>query len=641
MEQAHDSVVWSLDWHPLGHILASGSNDHTCKFWTRNRPGDKMIDKYNLNLMPKGQEGEDYEDVVTAEFDEFDENVDAAIPGLGLTEEISNEIDHQKDQELKLNQPQQQRKVPFAKRVPKQFENQWTDNKSNSIVPQTNNKRKINVNSYNNNNNKNQKLEHQEDSKSIFDTINNSNTLDIQNNFLNQPQLNMPPQQLLQQQIAKNNLPPPPQLLIPSLNDNLLASHLRGPPPPIAPNTMPPQDLQLLIQHQIMLQQQAAAAQQNNSLENPINNQQSNQLNINAPDSNFLMNNIQQQNMQAQYQQYQLQLMAQQNTQENNYNQQLNNQDHNDRFRNNRNNNSHYHNRNNNRSKRVEAKKPTTIQKISTVKGCYETKTDSIQETFIKDNGLENNQKNLLRKAIKKSPPSSYLFNQRPLKSSASNDIVLMAALKSNENNIPFSVRETADEMLEQELAHNKKNLKTKKLDDDLEEEIEDLEEEIELDKELINGIELDRKINPNFHTDQDRLDEEEVEAEKEAIWLEEHGYQTPVDHRFKDARRLIHAYIGEDKLKTQKQFSFLSIYNPPTRILMKSVRPNPGDQICLQNKQISYSSPEKNFNIHKKQWFDKKNLAVGNSNRKHAQSNFQSTPSIKKYHWTKLEKIS
>lgn len=45
MEQAHDSVVWSIDWHPLGHILASGSNDHTVKFFTRNRLGDPMTDK--------------------------------------------------------------------------------------------------------------------------------------------------------------------------------------------------------------------------------------------------------------------------------------------------------------------------------------------------------------------------------------------------------------------------------------------------------------------------------------------------------------------------------------------------------------------------------------------------------------------
>lgn len=54
MENAHDSCVWSLAWHPLGHILCSGSNDHTSKFWTRNRPGDRMRDKYNLNTLPRG-----------------------------------------------------------------------------------------------------------------------------------------------------------------------------------------------------------------------------------------------------------------------------------------------------------------------------------------------------------------------------------------------------------------------------------------------------------------------------------------------------------------------------------------------------------------------------------------------------------
>ena len=57
IEQAHDSIVWTLAWHPLGHILCSGSNDHTSKFWTRNRPGDQMRDKYNLNTMPAGLTG--------------------------------------------------------------------------------------------------------------------------------------------------------------------------------------------------------------------------------------------------------------------------------------------------------------------------------------------------------------------------------------------------------------------------------------------------------------------------------------------------------------------------------------------------------------------------------------------------------
>uniref|UniRef100_A0A0K2TIQ6 Wdrepeat proteinlike [Tribolium castaneum] n=1 Tax=Lepeophtheirus salmonis TaxID=72036 RepID=A0A0K2TIQ6_LEPSM len=50
IEQAHESIIWSLAWHPVGHILCSGSNDHTCKYWTRNRPGDSMRDKYNLNM---------------------------------------------------------------------------------------------------------------------------------------------------------------------------------------------------------------------------------------------------------------------------------------------------------------------------------------------------------------------------------------------------------------------------------------------------------------------------------------------------------------------------------------------------------------------------------------------------------------
>ena len=47
MESAHDSFIWSLSWHPLGHILVSCSSDHTSKFWCRNRPGEEMRDRYN------------------------------------------------------------------------------------------------------------------------------------------------------------------------------------------------------------------------------------------------------------------------------------------------------------------------------------------------------------------------------------------------------------------------------------------------------------------------------------------------------------------------------------------------------------------------------------------------------------------
>ncbi|KAI1369223.1 WD40 repeat-like protein [Xylaria arbuscula] len=47
---AHDFAIWSLDWHPNGHILASGSNDRITRFWSRDRPGDTDVfqDRYHI-----------------------------------------------------------------------------------------------------------------------------------------------------------------------------------------------------------------------------------------------------------------------------------------------------------------------------------------------------------------------------------------------------------------------------------------------------------------------------------------------------------------------------------------------------------------------------------------------------------------
>ncbi|KAF3434280.1 hypothetical protein FNV43_RR25383 [Rhamnella rubrinervis] len=47
ISNAHDNSVWDLAWHPIGYLLCSGSNDHTTKFWCRNRPGDTSRDKFN------------------------------------------------------------------------------------------------------------------------------------------------------------------------------------------------------------------------------------------------------------------------------------------------------------------------------------------------------------------------------------------------------------------------------------------------------------------------------------------------------------------------------------------------------------------------------------------------------------------
>lgn len=47
---AHDGVIWSLDWHPLGHMLLSASADCTVRWWTRVRPGDAQKDRFTMGV---------------------------------------------------------------------------------------------------------------------------------------------------------------------------------------------------------------------------------------------------------------------------------------------------------------------------------------------------------------------------------------------------------------------------------------------------------------------------------------------------------------------------------------------------------------------------------------------------------------
>lgn len=48
LEGAHENIVWSLDWHPMGHVLASGSADFSTRFWARMRPCDAPQDRFVL-----------------------------------------------------------------------------------------------------------------------------------------------------------------------------------------------------------------------------------------------------------------------------------------------------------------------------------------------------------------------------------------------------------------------------------------------------------------------------------------------------------------------------------------------------------------------------------------------------------------
>ncbi|KAL9656666.1 hypothetical protein ABK040_002937 [Willaertia magna] len=84
---AHDSAVWDISWHPFGHVLCSGSNDYATKFWVRNRPGDKMDDKYNIHELPPELQlrvtTQKMEEETMMMDDHIVSDVTPSLPGLG------------------------------------------------------------------------------------------------------------------------------------------------------------------------------------------------------------------------------------------------------------------------------------------------------------------------------------------------------------------------------------------------------------------------------------------------------------------------------------------------------------------------------------------------------------------------------
>lgn len=58
VQYAHGSTIWSLDWHPLGHILASGSKDNFTRFWSRARPGETAYLKDRFHIGEEAAEAQ-------------------------------------------------------------------------------------------------------------------------------------------------------------------------------------------------------------------------------------------------------------------------------------------------------------------------------------------------------------------------------------------------------------------------------------------------------------------------------------------------------------------------------------------------------------------------------------------------------
>ena len=82
LEGAHDGIIWSLDWHPLGHLLASGSADFSTRFWTRTRPADNPIDRYVIGKAAADELGIKEQTLTMAEEEEDSEMGGINLPGL-------------------------------------------------------------------------------------------------------------------------------------------------------------------------------------------------------------------------------------------------------------------------------------------------------------------------------------------------------------------------------------------------------------------------------------------------------------------------------------------------------------------------------------------------------------------------------
>ena len=92
---AHDFAIWSLDWHPLGHILASGSNDRITRFWSRARPGeaDSFNDRYHIGEAAAEAQGT------------WDRRGGRRQRQEEEEQEIEDEMDGLVDQKMPLRQP--------------------------------------------------------------------------------------------------------------------------------------------------------------------------------------------------------------------------------------------------------------------------------------------------------------------------------------------------------------------------------------------------------------------------------------------------------------------------------------------------------------------------------------------------------
>ena len=95
VQHAHEYAVWSIDWHPLGHILASGSNDRVTRFWTRPRPGETECfkDKYHVG------------EAAAEAYGTWDKRGGRKMMAQDEEQELEDEAEGLQDQKMPVQQP--------------------------------------------------------------------------------------------------------------------------------------------------------------------------------------------------------------------------------------------------------------------------------------------------------------------------------------------------------------------------------------------------------------------------------------------------------------------------------------------------------------------------------------------------------
>ncbi|CAF2505828.1 unnamed protein product [Rotaria sp. Silwood2] len=135
MDDAHEGMIWDMSWHPLGHMLVSGSNDHTTRFWTRNRSGDTVLERSEEGQLLHAARLEQ----LHREELEHERSMEMNMPGLGfeggLLEQLQQQQQDETTNQREVGIPSQEfsnddeesrrRRAPFAKPVPKSFEEAW------------------------------------------------------------------------------------------------------------------------------------------------------------------------------------------------------------------------------------------------------------------------------------------------------------------------------------------------------------------------------------------------------------------------------------------------------------------------------------------------------------------------------------